>query len=118
MKENCRHVSAETSKAFSLEGKYLKANIQLTLLLLQTPVTCRCLILACRVVLLHANICLNKNTFSLQPTGLILNDLRGNYTELRGSDGSLKLTLLIREYMMSRDLLLNSLEARVADLES
>lgn len=62
-KENCRHASAETSKAFSLQGKYLKANIQLTLLLLQTPVTSLCSILACRVVQRHADRCLDKNIF-------------------------------------------------------
>lgn len=62
-KENCRHASAETSKAFSLQGKYLKANIQLTLLLLQTPVTSRCSILACRFVQCHTDRCLDKNIF-------------------------------------------------------
>lgn len=116
MKENCRHVSAERSKAFSLQGKYLKANIQLTLLLLQTPATCRCLIPACRVVQLHANICLDKNIFLSSQQDKFRR--KRNYTEPRGSDGSLKLAALIREHTKGRDLLPNSLEARGADLKS
>lgn len=68
-KENCGHASAERSKAFSLQGKYLKANIQLTLLLLQTPVTSRCSILACRVVQRRADRCLDKNIFLYSPQG-------------------------------------------------
>lgn len=62
-KENCRHASAETSKSFSILGKYLKATIQLTLLLLQTPVTSQCSILACRLVQRRTDRCLDKNIF-------------------------------------------------------
>lgn len=63
LKENCRHASAETSKAFSLQGKYLKANIQLTLLLLQTPASSPCSIQACRVAQRRTDRCLEKNIF-------------------------------------------------------
>lgn len=117
MKENCRHASAERSKAFSLRGKYLKANIQLTLLLLQTPATCRCLVHpACRVVQLHADRCLDTSIFLSSQQDKF--PRKRNYTEPRGSDRSLKLAVLIREHMKGRDSLPNSLEARGADLKS
>lgn len=104
-KENCRHASAETSKAFSLQGKYLKANIQLTLLLLQTPVTSRCAILACRVVQRHTDRCLDKNIFLYSRQDAF--GRKRSDTAPGGGGG--QTDLLIRDHLKSWDLLANSL---------
>lgn len=107
-RKTCRHAPAGASKAFSLQGKYLKANIQLTLLLLQTPVTDGCTILACRVVQPHADRCLDKNIF--------LYSRQDAFWRKRSSTVLLILTLLIRELLKSWDLLANSLAVGLAPL--
>ena len=104
-KENCRHASAERSKAFSLQGKDLKANIQFALLLLQTPVTSRCSILACRLVQRRADTCLVKNVFLYSPQDAFLKEEKFYSAGL----GGLLVTLLIRELPKSWHLLATAL---------